>query len=196
MTAGSEFSGTALWYRALGSTATGLRLAEAWASDEHPEGSYATEESTRAALVWRTHASEHGLLRIEVPEDRTPGAPPLWFVPVDEPRGHPASCSLVAYLGGDIPAGTVVSPHTFATLEVHSDSQLGTVRWLRDGHVVELYVARDHRRQNVGITLVHAAGAWHQASGWPGFLYADAATSPPDALAPVARRHPGRIRRG
>lgn len=194
MTVDAEGPGAPIWYRETGTTSTGLRLAEAWTSDEHRDGSYTAAAPQRASLVWRTTATDDGLLHVNIPPARAPDVPPLWFVPIDELRGDDPGCSLVAYLDDGVPPGTVVSLHTLATLGVPSDSQVGTVRWLRTGLVVELYVARDYRMRDIGLSLVHAAGAWHQANRWPGFLYADTAAAPPGSLAPVARRHPSRVR--
>ena len=194
MTVEAEGSSAPIWYRETGTTSTGLRLAEAWTSDEHRDGGYTTSKPRAASLVWRTTATDHGLLHVNIPPERAPDVPPLWYVPLDETRGDSPSCALVGYLDDGIPPGTVVSTHTFATLGVPSDAQVGMVRWRRTGLVVELYVAREHRMRDIGLSLVHAAGAWHQANRWPGFIYADPAAAPPGSLAPVLRRHPSRAR--
>lgn len=182
-----------VWYRETGGTASGLRLAEGWESRHHGEGVYGEEVPPGASPVWRSAESDRGLLHVTVPEQRAPGAPPLWFVVVDEPRAPRAACNLVAYTGGDIPAGTIVSGHAFATLGVRSDAQLGAVRWYRTGLVHQIFVSPDHRRRNIGSSLLYVADAWHQANRWSGFLHADGRRTPLGQLFLAAKQYPGRI---
>ncbi|TPX00525.1 GNAT family N-acetyltransferase, partial [Schumannella luteola] len=182
-----------IWYRELGATASGLRVAEAWESPAHPDGAYSDDDPGAAALVWRSSATERGALHVEIPEERAPGAPELWFVAVDEPRARPAACNLVAYTGGDIPPGTIITPYAFATLGIPSDAQLGAVRWYRDGLVHQIYVSPDHRRRNIGSTLLYAAGAWQQANRWPGWIHSDGRRTQLGQLFLAAKRHVGRI---
>lgn len=188
------YSAQHIWYRDLGSTPSGLRLAEAWSDDIHAEGSYSDDEPGDAELVWRTAVAERGLLHVTVPEHRAPGSPPLWFVAVDEPRAERPACNLVAYGGDTLPAGTIVTHHTFATLGVRSDAQLGAVRWYRDGLVHQIFVSPDHRRQNIGTSLLHAAGAWQQANRWPGFLHSDGRRTLLGQLFLAAKQYPNRVR--
>lgn len=188
------YSAQHIWYRDLGETASGLRLAEAWADAEHDEGAYSDDEPGDAELVWRSAAVERGLLQVTIPPHRAPGAPPLWFVAVDEPRAARAACNLVAYGGDTLTAGTIVSSHTFATLGVRSDTQLGAVRWYRDGLVHQIFVSADHRRQNIGTALLHAAGAWQQANRWPGFLHSDGRRTLLGQLFLAAKQYPNRVR--
>jgi GNAT superfamily N-acetyltransferase len=183
-----------IWYRELGSTASGLRIAEAWESAAHADGEYSSDEPGDARLVWRLAEAERGLVHVEIPEERAPGAPALWFVAVDEPRGQRPACNLVAYSGADVTPGTIVSSYTFATLGVRSDAQLGAVRWYRDGLVHQIYVSPQHRRQNIGTSLLHAAGAWQQANRWPGFIHSDGRRTLLGQLFLAAKRNPGRIR--
>lgn len=190
----NDGDGAHIWYRELGATASGLRVAEAWESAAHADGVYADAEPGDAALVWRTREPERGLLHVTIPADRAPGSPPLWFVVVDEPRGDRPACNLVAYGDDTLPAGTIVSNHTFATLGVRSDSQLGAVRWYRDGLVHQIFVSPDHRRRNIGTSLLHAAGAWQQANRWPGFIHSDGRRTLLGQLFLAAKRNPSRIR--
>jgi GNAT superfamily N-acetyltransferase len=183
-----------IWYRETGTTASGLRLAEAWESGDHADGEYADDVPAHATLVWRLTEPGRGLAHVEIPEHRAPGAPPLWFVAVDEPRAARPACNLVAYVGAGVEAGTVVSTHTFATLGIRSDAQLGAVRWYRDGLVHQIYVSPDHRRRNIGTSLIHAAGAWQQAKRWPGWIHADGRRTMLGQLFLAAKRHPSRIR--
>ena len=183
-----------IWYRELGQTPSGLRLAEAWESAAHAEGEYSDDQPGDAELVWRTASTERGQLRIEIPPHRAPGAPPLWFVVVDEPRAAKPACNLVAYGGDALPAGTVITNHAFATLGVRSDAQLGAVRWYRDGLVHQIFVSPDHRRQNIGTALLHAAGAWQQANRWAGYLHSDGRRTLLGQLFLAAKQYPGRVR--
>jgi len=183
-----------IWYRELGSTASGLRIAEAWESGAHADGEYSSDDPGDARLVWRLAESERGLVHVTIPEERAPGAPPLWFVAVDEPRAPRPACNLVAYSDADIAPGTIISTYTFATLGVRSDAQLGAVRWYRSGLVHQIYVSPQHRRRNIGTSLLHAAGAWQQANRWPGFIHSDGRRTVLGQLFLAAKRNPGRIR--
>lgn len=188
------YSAQHIWYRELGATPSGLRLAEAWADAVHAEGAYSDDEPGDAELVWRTSAVERGLLKVTIPPHRAPGAPALWFVVVDEPRAQRPACNLVAYSDDALPAGTIVSNHAFAGLGVRSDTQLGAVRWYRDGLVHQIFVSPDHRRQNIGTALLHAAGAWQQANRWPGFLHSDGRRTMLGQLFLAAKQYPNRVR--
>lgn len=163
--------GPAIWYRALGATHDGLRLAEAWEGDGYAEGAYSDADPGDAALVWRTSATPDGLLHVGIPFERAPDAPALWFVAVDEPRGAHPACILSAFAGDELPDGTIVGPHGFARLGVAADAQVGEVRWFRDGRVHHIHVVPEQRRRDIGTSLLCAAGAWHQANRWPGYLY-------------------------
>ena len=191
MGAGDE---RAIWYRELGTTSEGLRLAEAWEGVGHPEGAYVEDEPDDAELVWRTSESPHGKLQLGIPFERVPDAPALWYVVVDEPRARPAACMIAAFSGGELPEGTIIDPHTFAQLGIPADAQLGDVRWYRDGIVNDLHVVEKYRRRDVATCLLCAAGAWHQAQRWPGYLHASSGRR-----SPLVRRFlanfplPGRI---
>lgn len=163
-----------IWYRELAATPHGLRTAEAWEGVGGPGSGYVDRVPADAVLIWRSAPSADGLLQVGIPFERVPDAPPLWFVAVDEPRGRPPACILAAYRGDELPDGTVVGAHGFAQLGVPADAQLGEVRWFRDGLVHHIHVAPEWRRRDIGTSLLHAAGSWHQAMRWPGFLHAGA----------------------
>jgi len=186
----------AAWYRRLARLESGLWLAEAIESDRHPDGTVAPDEETADSAVdgpvlWRTEPSEFGLLRVSL--DAIPGLPRVWFTFVDEPRGAPAAANLVAFATPAFPPGTVVSGYTFASAGVPNDQQAGAVRWYRDGRIHQIFVAPDHRRQNVGTALLYAASAWHQASGWSGKLHADGRRTELGQRFAAGVRHPSRL---
>ncbi|AYF98702.1 N-acetyltransferase [Protaetiibacter intestinalis] len=184
-----------IWYRETGQTASGLRLAEAWEDAEHPDGVYLDEVPGDAALVWKSTETDAALLHVTIPEERAPGVPHLWFTAADEPHAAPRACTLSAYTDGPFVSGSIVSPLAFATLGIRGDDELGTVRWLRDGLVVDLYVAPDLRRQGVATCLLLAAGAWQQANRWPGFIHADRPRTRLGRAFLTRLRHPGRVAR-
>lgn len=181
-------------YHRLGATAEGLVLGEArldpsGADGEHREGA----PDPAHTLIWRTEPSESGMLRIVIPEERAPGAPRLWFVEVEDARGTPPSTHLVAFASDDLPPGTVISRYRFANLGVPNDRQAGAVQWRRDGRVLQIFVAPDRRRRNVGTALLHAADAWHQARERPGHLHADGRRTRLGQLFLAAIAHPQRF---
>lgn len=118
--------------------------------------------------------SDGTLLRVELPPTAAPGAPALWFVHVDEPRSTPPGTNLVAFATEHFPPGAIVSKYTFATLGVENDLQAGAVRWYPSTAIVhQIFVSADWRRRSVATVLLHAADAFHQSNGWPGFLHSD-----------------------
>lgn len=143
-------------------------------SDEHPDGTAVEAAAGDRSWIWRAEPSDRGVVRIRLADESAPGAPPLWFVAVDEPRAPQPAISLVAFPTDDLPPGTVVSKYRFATMGVRNELQAGAVRWFRDLAVVhQVYVSPDWRRHHVGTVLLHAADAFHQANGWPGYLHSD-----------------------
>jgi len=188
--------GTA-WYRRLGRLDSGLWLAEAIESDQHPDGTVVPEEATTESaangpVLWRTEPSESGLLSLRLLPEADGELPPLWFTFVDEPKAAPAAANLVAFATPAFPAGTVISGYSFASSGVRNDEQAGAVRWYRDGRIHQIFVAPEHRRQNVGTALLYAASAWHQANGWPGKLHADGRRTELGQRFAAGVRHPSR----
>jgi GNAT superfamily N-acetyltransferase len=195
--------GDPIWYVRHERGPRHLWHATAWRGPGHADGDVvdASDVGEGAELVWRTSGAERGLLTVHVPEHRAPGAPPLWFVQVDEPGARPAATNLVAFPTDDLPPGTVVSRYTFATMGVRNDQQAGALRWYRDGLVHQIYVAPDWRRRLVGTSMLHVAGAWHQANGWSGHIHGDGrrtvlgeqflvATQQPNRFAPLRETMP------
>jgi GNAT superfamily N-acetyltransferase len=184
----------AAWYRRFDRLESGLWLVEAIESDRHPDGTVTDDvETDGAPVLWRTEPSDSGLLSLHVPLDAVGGVPPLWFTFVDEPKAAPAAANLVAFATPTFPAGTVVSGYAFATAGVPNDAQVGAVRWYRDGRIHQIFVAPDHRRQNVGTALLYAASAWHQANGWSGKLHADGRRTELGQRFAAGVRHPSRL---
>lgn len=155
-------------YRDLGTAPNGLRLAEAWSCPGAPRGPEVAVPPAGAELLWRSASADDGALRVDIPFELAPGAPKLWFLALDEPRGRPAACTLAAFADDAVAEGTILEAHGFAQLGIRADAQLGDVRWFRDGLVHHLQVLPPYRDRDVGTSLLCAAGAWHRARGWPG----------------------------
>lgn len=168
----------------------------AWESEDHPDGAIveAAGDDVDGALIWRSRASDAGILSIALGPDAVPGAPDLWFVKVDEPRATPPACNVVAFASDDFPPGTVITNYRFATAQVANDKQVGALRWYpRDGLVHQVYVAPDWRRRRVGSAVIYAASAIHQSHGWPGKLHSDGRRTDLGDMFVAALRHPERI---
>lgn len=147
-----------------------------------------------AQRLWSTRDSARGLLTIELAPEPIPEAPPLWFVNIPEPRSAPPATNLVAFSGGQLEAGTVISNYTFATFGVESSDQAGAVRWYpQSGIVHQVYVAREWRRKQVGTAILYAASAFHQANGWPDRLHSDGRRTDIGEQFVAGLRHPKRI---
>ena len=115
-----------------------------------------------------------GVARVAVSDAVVAGAPPMWFCWVDEPKATPAAVNLVAYADERVPAGTIITNMQFASMMNTHDGQVGAIRWYpADGRIHQIYVAPERRRENIGSMLIYAAGAFHQANGWPGRLHGD-----------------------
>ncbi len=130
--------------------------------------------SAGAPLYELTPTESGGLAHLNITSEQLGAAPPLWFCWVDEPGAHPAAANLVAYADERVPTGTIISAMQFASMNNRVDEQVGAIRWYHDGGLIhQIYVAPSRRRENIGSALLLAAGAWHQAHGWPGRLHAD-----------------------
>jgi len=152
------------------------------------------EWSTVPPLVWKTVASDRGLLRIEVGPDEIPDAPNVWFVHVDEPKASPRATNLVAFATDHFPAGTVVTKYQFASLSVSNDDQVGAIRWYPTiATVHQVYVAQGWRRRKAGSALIYAADAVHQSLGWPGRLHSDGRRTDLGEQFMAAQRYPARF---
>lgn len=171
--------GRPVWYVRDGLLDSGRWAVSAYAGPEHADGEVLAagfSPGDGRPVVWRTGppAHEKGLLHVGYPVEAAPGAPPMWFVQLDEPRSRPPAAVLVAFATETFPPGTVVDRYAFATAGVHNDLQLGAVRWYRTMALVhQIFVSPGHRRRSVGTALLHAADAVHQANGWPGRLHSD-----------------------
>jgi GNAT superfamily N-acetyltransferase len=192
----SRNAGPGVWYLVRGVLDSRLALITAYADARHPDGHRSdapSADATESPFVWRTHQTDTGLLRIEVPDSSAPGAPALWFVFVDEPSVRPAAANLVAFATDHFPPGTVVSKFRFATTGVPNEAQAGAVRWYRNGLVHQVFVSESWRRRHVGTVLLHAADAYHQASGWPGHLHGDGRRTRLGERFLATLRHPQRF---
>jgi hypothetical protein len=163
-------------------------------NDAYPDGSRVDDPDLTAPVFWRTLPAEHGLVRFELAGFATPAAPKVWFVNVDEPRASPKATNLVAFANDRMPAGTILSRYQFATLGVSNDEQAGAVRWYpANGLVHQIFVATAWRRRQLATHLLYAAGAFHQANGWPGHLHGDGRRTELGERLVAGLRHPGRF---
>ncbi|MBV9292224.1 MAG: GNAT family N-acetyltransferase [Frankiales bacterium] len=107
------------------------------------------------------------VLEVHVGPIVSPGVPPLWYVEQPQPSARPAAMLLIAFATDHRPEGSVVDEATFKQMDVHSNEQVGAVRWYPDtGLVHQLYVSPRWRRRGIGTMLVAAAGAYRAARGW------------------------------
>jgi hypothetical protein len=137
-----------------------------------------------------------GRPRLSVNPTVSPGAPPMWFVHLDERDTDPQATLLVAFATDHLPAGTVVSDPVFFSMPVHNDEQVGAIRWWHGEAVVDqLYVRDDQRRLHVGTVLIYAASAFHQFNGWSGRLHSDGRRTQLGEALVTGLRHPDRIAR-
>jgi GNAT superfamily N-acetyltransferase len=172
-----------------GMFATTARMTSALA-----DGVYVDDPDDTWPVLWRTSASERGILNVWVADFVAPEAPPLWFVRVDEVKSNPPAVHLVAFANDARPAGTVLNHYQFATAGVHSDEQAGAVRWYPDGGLVhQVFVASQWRRHQVGTLLLYSAGAVHQSMGWSGRLHSDGRRTPAGDALTSTILHPIRI---
>jgi GNAT superfamily N-acetyltransferase len=177
-----------------GSLGAGVFATTARMTSQHPDGSYVDEPDESWPILWKSSASDLGILQISVSDFVAPEAPPLWFVRIDEPKASTLAVHLVAFASDVRPAGTVINHYQFATAGVHSDEQAGAVRWYPvDGLVHQVYVAPKWRRLQVGTLLLYSAGALHQSMGWPGKLHSDGRRTPAGDALTSSILHPIRI---
>ena len=123
----------------------------------------------------RVRANDDGSLDLSISDTTIPNAPRLWYVSVAERAPEQRHLvSLVAFAAGPVRFGRVIDASTYSLLDVPNESQVGAIEWSRrDGCISQIYVAPEHRRTQVALTLLFAAGCFHQASGWPGAIHAD-----------------------
>lgn len=193
-----SFTPSNVWYIRDGQLDSGNWRVSAYRGPEHPDGTVVAYpelgETAGAALIWRSEPSERGIVRVRVPLEEVPDAPPLWFVHVDEPKASPSATNLVAFRTDDFEPGTIISRYTFATAGVHNDKQAGAVRWYRDSAIVhQVFVSREWRRQHVGSSLLYAADALHQSLGWEGHLHSDGRRTTLGQQFIASIRYPGRF---
>ncbi len=184
------------WYARTGVLGSGLHRVSAHLGGEHPDGSWVDMSGAAepdAPTLWRTDDATVGLLRVLIAERATPGAPPLWYVWVDEPRADPVAANLVAFADEAVAAGTILDRYAFASMGVSNDSQAGAIRWYRSGVIHQIFVAPDWRRRQVGSCLIYAASAFHQANGWPGHLRADGRRTDLGERMAASLKHPQRV---
>lgn len=191
-----------LWYRRGSNFGTGLVEVTSHLNSLHADGDVvsATSEPDVADEVWRATASAQGLLHITIAPSATPGAPPVWFVLVQEPQASPPAVNLVAYSTDALPAdnalplGTVVSSNRFPVLGVANNAQIAAIRWYpANGLIHQVYVNPSARRQSLGTVMIYAASALHQAHGWSGRLHGDGRRTEIGDQFVAGLRHPQRF---
>ncbi|MCU1469997.1 MAG: N-acetyltransferase [Glaciihabitans sp.] len=153
--------------------------ARLWLTDEYPDGTDLTgvagsEPRPDWVDAWHIGETPHGILQVEFAVFETPDAPNVWFVNVDEPRAKPAATNLVAFVGDEVPPGTIVSRYAFATMGVSNDNQVAAVRWYPDGGLIhQIFVAPAWRRKQLATRISYMANAFHIANNWPGVVHGD-----------------------
>jgi hypothetical protein len=172
---------------------SGLRLVTCRLDDSYPDGAVVAKPHADAQVLMRTAVSRQGILRVDFADFATPGAPPTWFVHVDEPQSAPRATNLVAFVGDRFPAGTIIDGRQFATLGIRSESQVAAIRWYpRGGLVHQVFVAPQWRRHQLAIHIIYAAEALHRAQGWPGWIHGDGRRTELGQKLMSGMRHPQR----
>jgi hypothetical protein len=187
---------SAAWYARTGALGSGLHRVSAYLGAEHPDGTWVDLDPAdlpSAPTLWATDDATSGLLRVSIAERAAPGAPPLWYVWVDEPRASPVAANLVAFADDRVAPGTIVDRYAFASMGVPNDSQAGAIRWYRSGVIHQIFVGEAWRRRQVGTCLLYAASAFHQANGWPGHLRADGRRTELGERMAASLKHPQRV---
>lgn len=184
-----------LWYLRSAKNPDGLWSVAGYENHSHGDGEVVQSEAADAVpegWAWRTFDTDRGILRVDYgsPGD---GAPPLWFVNVDEPSGPKPATNLVAFATDHHEPGTIISRYAFATLGVDNNLQAGAVRWYRSGVVHQVFVTPVWRRRFVATSLVLVADAFHQANGWPGHLRSDGRRTDMGKLLAAGSRFPQRF---
>ncbi|MBX3116672.1 MAG: hypothetical protein KF808_04925 [Cryobacterium sp.] len=186
---------TSLWYHREAQLDSGLWSVKSFETDEHPDGFVDPDSgiTDRDDWLWRSFESPGVMLRFEIADGVIPEVPPLWFVNVDDPRGENPSTHLVAFQTDHLPAGSIISKFSFATMGVPNSSQVGAVHWYRTGIVNQIFVAPQWRRRFIASCLFGAADALHQGNGWPGHLRSDGRRTRLGMLLAAGFRYPQRF---
>lgn len=167
---------------------------DGWLTNDFPDGTEIDTPQDDWIRSWTTRESQRGLIEVAFGRFRTPGLENVWFVSVDEPRAEPAATNLVAFVGDQLPAGTVVSRYTFATMGVHNNQQAGAVRWYPEtGLVHEVYVAPEWRRLQLATRLLYTANAINLAKGSSSRLHGDGRRTQLGEFLALASLVPGRF---
>jgi GNAT superfamily N-acetyltransferase len=164
-----------VWY---GRTATGSTTGlTAFVSPEFPDGRVVDTETLPAGALdgavelWR--AQFDPAIRRLVWVDPMADAPVMWFVHQSEDAADPPAVTLVAFAGGQLPAGTVTGAIGFQATGADPADQVGAIRWWpATGQVHQIYVQPLWRRRRVGTALLHAASAQQVALGTGARLWA------------------------
>jgi hypothetical protein len=173
-----------------------------WLTDDFPDGAEIEAPAEHWIPASAAEESSRGLVRVVFADFYASSVDNVWFVSVDEPKTTPAATNLVAFVGDQLPPGTIVSRYTFATMGVQNDRQAAAVRWYpATGLVHQIYVSPQWRRHQLATHLLAAANTFNLAKNWPGHLHGDgrrtemgeflALTSLfPDRFAPLETRMP------
>lgn len=97
-----------------------------------------------------------------------PKAPALWFAELPEPDAKVPADNLVAFVGHDVPAGSLLGPGALGAVGVASADQVGAARWYpATGEVDQVYVQPEWRRRTIGSALMAACGTLNVVRGGP-----------------------------
>ena len=191
-------SGTASWYVRTEELQHHRWRVRCYVEDRFPDGEVIADPDGLGDtfLLWDADLDEAGRPLLSVNPAVSPGAPPMWFVHLDERDTDPPATLLVAFASDHLPPGTVVSDPVFFSMPVLNDQQVGAIRWWHGDAVVDqLFVREDLRRLHVGTVLIYAASAFHQFNGWAGRLHSDGRRTHLGEALVTGLRHPDRIAR-
>jgi len=189
---------TSTWYvRSRFDTARDRWVVRAFRGPRYPDGAVVADESpdlAGAEPLWMVAGDDRGRTVVTVSQQVLPHPPPVWFVAVTDDPGRPDEAQLVAFASDDLPAGTVIDRFAFAAVGVPNESQVGAVKWRpASGIVLEIFVQRDQRRQQLATLLLYSASAVHQSRGWSGALRSDGRRTDLGERFVTGLAHPQRI---
>lgn len=163
----------------------------------YPDGTVVPDEVpdlAGAEPLWMVAGDDRGRTVVSVSQRVLPQPPPVWFVAVTDDPQRPDEAELVAFASDDLPVGTVIDRFAFAALGVANASQVAAVKWRpASGIVLEIFVHRDQRRQQLATLLLYSASAVHQSRGWSGALRSDGRRTDLGERFVTGLAHPQRI---
>lgn len=143
-------------------------------TDERPKPSLTRSPTLpTSAAPWSSSTVDLvGRLRISVPKEHIPDAPPMWYLLVRQYHATPLSQTLVGFTTPDYPDGTVIEVGEFQNTGLELSQRACAINWgFGDPHIYQIYVAEEHRRKRMSVKLINVADVVNVAGNWGGFIY-------------------------